>query len=158
MYCSKPIASINDCGGIHICDEEGRNFLVPIGTKSEELLNTLIKIFNGQLDRPYYVKSALPNNPIFGIIRLNNLHFSDMKDSHRELFMNIMDHYTGLQVIFDDGTGMYKEPFPVHIYGHDDGHVWRIHCNDVITEIYVDAKLIVDETVDAFKFAYRRDE
>jgi hypothetical protein len=161
MYHSQPIASINDCGGIHVCDEHGHNFLVPIGPKTTELLNTLINTFSGQLDRPYYEKSALPEKPIFGIVRLNDLHFSNMRDTHRELFMNILDHYTGLQVIFDTesmGTGMLKDPFPVHIYGHDDGHVWRIHCNDIVTEIYVDAQSIVNETVEAFKWAYCRDE
>jgi hypothetical protein len=158
MYSNRSITSTVDCGGIHICDNEGDNFLVPLGTKTEELLNTLIKTFNGQLDRPYYVKSALPNNPIFGIIRLNDPHFFDMKDSHRELFIQIVDHYTGLQVIFEDGSGMLKGTFPVHIYGHNAEHVWRIHCNDVVTEIYVDAKSIVDETIKSFRFAYRRDE
>ncbi len=157
MYCSQPITSINDCGGIHICDEEGRNFLVPIRPKTEELLNTLIKTFNGQLDRPYYIKSALPKNPIFGIVRLNDSHFLSMKKSHRDLLEMILDHYTGLQVIFEDCNSTTVD-YPVHIYGHNDSHVWRIHCNDIVTEIYVDAESIVNETVDSFKWAYRRDE
>ncbi len=157
MYCSQPITSINDCGGIHICDEEGRNFLVPIGPKTEEVLNTLIKTFNGQLDRPYYVKSALPKNPIFGIVRLNDSHFLSMKKSHRDLLEMILDHYTGLQVIFEDCNSITVD-YPVHIYGHNAEHVWRIHCNDIVTEIYVDAESIVNETINSFKFAYRRDE
>jgi hypothetical protein len=158
MYYSRPITSTKDCGGIHICDEGGRNFLVPLGTKTEELLDTLIKMFNGQLDRPYYVKSSLPAKPIFGILRLNNPLFNNMKDSHSELFIAIVDHYTGLQVIYEDGTGKCTSEHPVHIYGHNDGHVWRIHCNDIVSEIYVDSESIVSETVESFRWAYRRDE
>ncbi len=158
MYCSRPITSTKDCGGIHICHDEGRNFLVPLGTKTEELLNTLIKMFNGQLDRPYYVKSSLPTNPIFGVLRLNDRLFNDMKDSHRELFIEIVDHYTGLQIVFDDGTGKSTTEYPVHIYGHSDGHVWRIHCNEIVTEIPVDAESIVQETINSFRWSYHRDE
>ncbi len=157
MYCSKPITSIEDCGGIHICAENGTNFLVPIGTKTTELINTLIKTFNGQLDRPYYVKSGLPKNPIFGILRLNDSHFLSMKNSHRDLLEMIMDHYTGFQVIFEDCNSISVD-YPVHVYGHNVDHVWRIHCNDVVTEISVNAESIVNEIVDSFKWAYRRDE
>jgi hypothetical protein len=156
MYYSRPITSTEDCGGIHICSESGRNFLVPLGTKTEELLNTLIKMFNGQLNRPYYVKSAQPKNPIFGVLRLNDPHFLQMKKSHRDLFEMIVDHYTGLQLIFD--TDKSTNEHPVHIYGHNADHVWRIHCNDIVTEIYVDAESIVQETIESFRFAYRRDE
>lgn len=157
MYCSKNIASTNDCGGIYICHEGGRNFCVPLGTKTEELLNALIKTFNGQLNRPYYVKSSLPAKPIFGLMRLNGSHFSNMKNSHRELFIEIVDHYTGLQLIFDTES-MKKDTFPVHIYIHNDQHVLRIHCNDIVTEIYIDSESIVNETVNSFKCAYSRDE
>lgn len=157
MYYSRPITSTEDCGGIHICDEAGHNFLVPLGTKTEELLNTLIKMFNGQLDRPYYVKSAQPKNPIFGVLRIsdNDPHFFAMKESHRELFIAIVDHYTGLQLVFGNESA---RDHPIHIYGHNDGHVWRIHCNDIISEIYVDSESIVKETVESFRWAYRRDE
>ena len=158
MYYSKPITSTNDCGGIHICDEGGRNFLVPLGTKTEDLLNTLIKTFNGQLNRPYYVKSSLPAKPIFGLLRLNDQHLNNMKSSHRELFIEIVDHYTGLQVIFDTESTSNDIDYPVHIYGHNTQHVWRIHCNDVVIEIYVDSESILNETVESFRFAYRRDE
>ncbi len=159
MY-SRPIASIEDCGGMHICHEGGLNFLVPLGSKTKELLNTLIKIFNGQLNRPYYVKSSLPENPIFGVLRLsdNDPHFFAMKDSHRELFIEIIDHYTGLQIVFDDATGKCTTEHPIHIYGHNDEHVWRIHCNDIVTEIYVDSESIVKETIESFRWAYLRDE
>jgi hypothetical protein len=156
MYCSQPIVSTKDCGDIHICGEDGLNFLVPIGVKTEEVLNTLIETFNGQLDRPYYVKSSLPKNPIFGVLRLNDPYFIAMKKSHRDLFTMIMDNYTGFQVIFEDNSTNID--YPIHIYGHNVDHVWRIHCNDVVTEILVDAKSIVNETIEAFKFAYRRDE
>ncbi len=155
MYCSQPITSTKDCGGIHICDEHGINFMVPLGTKTTELLNTLIKMFNGQLDRPYYIKSAQPQNPIFGIVQLNDPAFVTMKKSHRELFTMIVDHYTGIQIVFDTESVI---DYPVHIYGHNDGHVWRIHCNDIVTEIPVDSMGIVQETIESFKFAYRRDE
>lgn len=156
MYYSKPITSTKDCGEIYICDEGGRNFLVPLGTKTEDLLNTLIKTFNGQLNRPYYIKSSLPAKPIFGLLRLNDQYLNNMKSSHRDLFIEMVDHYTGLQVIFEDT--LITTDYPVHIYGHNDGHVWRIHCNDVVTEIYVDAESIVNEIVESFRFAYRRDE
>jgi hypothetical protein len=149
--------SIEDCGAIHICGETGINFQVPIGTKSTELLNKIINIFNGQLDRPYYVKNALPKNPIFGIIRLNDSHFLSMKKSHRNLLEMIFDHYTGFQLIFED-TNSISVDYPVHFYGHNSEHVWRFHCNDIVTEIYVDAESIVNETIESFKFAYRRDE
>lgn len=157
MYSSCTISSIEDCDGIHICDENGINSLIPLGMKTIELLNTLIKTFNGQLNSPYCVKSALPKNPIFGIIRLNDPHFLHMKESHRNLFIEIIDHYTGLQVIFDNDNSISVN-HSIHIYGHNDQHVWRFHCNDIVTEISVDAESIVQETVDSFKWAYRRNE
>ncbi len=154
MYSSQPITSTKDCGGIHVCDENGDNFLVHLGSKTEELLNTLIKMFNGQLDRPYYVKSSQPQNPIFGVVILNDQHFNDMKASHRSLFIEIVDHYTGLQVLFNTES---RED-PVHIYGHNVGHVWRIHCNDIVTEIPVNSIEIIQEIVESFRWAYRSDE
>ncbi len=155
MYSTDSITSTADCGSIHICGED-RNYMVTLGKKSTLLFDTLIQLFNGQLNRPYVIKSLLPQKPAFGIIRLNDSNFLNMKKSHRDFFTMLVDHYTGLQVIYEDDES--KIDYPVHIYGHNAEHVWRIHCNDIVTEIYVDAKSIVDETFESFWFAYQRDE